>query len=168
MMPDDWEPVARNMFDLLKAGGYLQWIEANLPQHCVALRNDPEASCSTAQKVLSMLRPTLAKCAFPADNLAPILQSVGFQTVLDEVTSSDRLSNTRRTWTECITAALAGYVPKLEGLNGSNRRSNEEVEELINAMYTEAASGMYVRSDLHTFVGIKGPEPLCPASDTGI
>jgi ubiquinone/menaquinone biosynthesis C-methylase UbiE len=38
---EDWERVARNAFELLKPGGYLQWVELDLIQATKFLRGDP-------------------------------------------------------------------------------------------------------------------------------
>jgi SAM-dependent methyltransferase len=43
---DDWERVARNAFELLKPGGYVQWVELDLVQATKMLRGDPTVPIS--------------------------------------------------------------------------------------------------------------------------
>jgi SAM-dependent methyltransferase len=43
---EDWERVARNAFELLKTGGYVQWVELDLVQATKMLRGDPTVPIS--------------------------------------------------------------------------------------------------------------------------
>jgi SAM-dependent methyltransferase len=47
MGPQDWEVVARNAFMLLKPGGWLQWMEADVGQAITLIRGDPRLPISS-------------------------------------------------------------------------------------------------------------------------
>ena len=153
MKPEDWETVTRNMYGILKPGGWLQWLEPDLAQACYWSRLDPKAP-SSSEEVADLLLPLFQCFEVGRKELAGIFRRVGFQNVVHEKMSSDRIPGTRPAWAECNAGPMYQALLMIEQSKGSNGYSPEQCANLIDRLRAEADAGViYSRFDLHLFVG---------------
>ena len=149
MTPEDWKVVARNLCQLLKPGGWIQWIEGDFAQAINWTRLDPNhKSNGAAQEASEITKPHHARLRYFTDELANILRDVGFQNVAQDVTSSDRIPETRPLWTDMTIGPLMGLLGRMT--------SPEHCNKLRADILEEAKAGViYSRYDIHTFLGQK-------------
>ncbi|KAI9717490.1 MAG: hypothetical protein M1828_007190 [Chrysothrix sp. TS-e1954] len=153
MQPDDWEPALRNLLQLLRPGGVIQWEEPALSQ-TQHLRARPESSTSTMRKMmLSFIKgPLHDQLCHGWSTLPEIMERCGLRVETD-VVSSDRHVETRRMLTENGMVALFGYARLMASKHAPGAMSMDQIKELEVDAIKEVESGCYVRYDIHTAVG---------------
>ena len=129
MHPEDWETVTRNMYDMLKPGGWLQWLEPDLWQATQLTRQDPK-KLTVAQEIYELLRPYVHRFEYPCKELADIFRKVGIRNVIDEKISSDRIPETRPLWTEVNADPIYRVLLTTQCSKGSDGYSAEECARL--------------------------------------
>ena len=155
MQPEDWETVNRNAYNILKPGGWLQWLEGNFRQALRWVRQDPRAP-SSVPEFSELFGPAFEKFDYPGQELGTVFRRAGFHNVLHEVTSSDRLPETRQAWTYLCRGPVLIGLQMTERAKGADGRSPEYCAELTEKLCEEAEAGIvYPRHDLHMFVGQK-------------
>ena len=155
MEPDDWEPVLRNMLQLLKPGGAIQWEEGALSQ-LQYLRGEPSSMTATLKRAsLTFLTGTMQRrFSYGWNTLPEIMEKCGLRVETD-VVSSDRVVETRRAITENSLVALLGFARMMAAKEAPGAMATAEIEEMEDAAIKEIESGCYVRYDIHTAVGFK-------------
>ena len=155
MEPDDWEPVLRNVLQLLKPGGAIQWVEPAMSQ-VQHLRGEPNSMTATMTRLSLMFRsgPLQHRFSQGWSTLPAIMQQCGLRVETD-VVSSDRVVETRRALTENGLVALLGFARMMAAKKAPGAMSMEEIEETERAAIKEIESGCYVRYDVYTAVGFK-------------
>ncbi|KAL8723628.1 MAG: hypothetical protein Q9225_000071 [Loekoesia sp. 1 TL-2023] len=153
MEPDDWEPVLRNMLQLLKPGGAIQWEEPALSQ-VQHLRGEPSSRTATMTRMSLMFRrgPLQQRFSHGWSTLPAIMERCGLRVETD-VVSSDRVVDARRALTENGLVALLGFARMMAAKQAPGAMSTEEIEEMEKEAIKEIESGCYVRYDVHTAVG---------------
>lgn len=158
MEPDDWQLVLRNMLQLLKPGGAIQWEEPALSQ-VQHLRGEPSSRTATMTKMSLMFRsgPLQQRFSHGWSTLPAIMEKCGLRVETD-VVSSDRVVESRRALTENGLVALLGFARLRAAKQAPGAISMAEIEEMEGAAIQEIESGCYVRYDVHTAVGFKPDE----------
>ncbi|KAL8817071.1 MAG: hypothetical protein Q9191_008217, partial [Dirinaria sp. TL-2023a] len=155
MEPDDWEPVLRNVLQLLKPGGAIQWIEPAFSdaQH---LRGEPGSMTATMTRLSLMFRsgPVQHRFSQGWSTLPTIMKQCGLRVETD-IVSSDRVVETRRALTENGLVALLGFARMMAAKNAPGAMSMEQIDETERAAIKEIESGCYLRYDVHTAIGFK-------------
>lgn len=147
--------ITENMFDMLKPGGYIQWLESDFGG-ARWLRADPFTTAHVHEEVHSIMRPQVKHWSFAPRELEDILKNQGFQDVKQEIMSTDRIPELRRAWSLIEIGAMEGFFPGLQhGL------SQEECTEKLNRMKEEAQKDVYVRwvslvHDGNSFLDVPG------------
>ena len=155
LKPDDWEVVARNAYDMLKPGGWLQWLEADLPAALHFCRLDPTAPNST-QELLDRIYSTIVHFGYGSKELYHILPRVGFESVVQEKTSSDRFPETRPGWTKIYWSPVYNLLVATEKKKGPDGYSSEQCLDLMERIRAEQSAGItYSRFDLDLFISRK-------------
>lgn len=155
MKLDDWQTVLHNMYKILKPGGRLQWLEPNLLQACHWTQGNLTAP-SSAQELADLLLPALQLFEYPCKELAGLFRTAGFQNVVHEMMSSDRIPETRRAWAECNFSPMSQALLMTQRRKGADGYSPEDCAKLMDKIRAEADAGIiYSRFDLHLFVGQK-------------
>lgn len=159
MEPDEWEPVVRNMLQLLKPGGAIQWEEPalSLVQH---LRGEPDSMTATMTKLSLMFRsgPLQQRFSHGWSTLPAIMEKCGMRVERD-VVSSDRVVESRKALTENGLVALLAFARMMAAKQAPGAMSTEEIDEAEHAAKREMESGCYCRYDVHTAVGFKPVSP---------
>ena len=155
MEPDDWEPALRNMLQLLKPGGAIQWVEPALSQ-VQHVRGKPESKTATLQKLQHLFQsgPLQQRFAYGWSTLPALMENYGLRVETD-VVSSDREVETRRPLTENGLVALLGFARMAAAKQGTGAFSTAQVEQMEGEAQKEIESGCYCRYDVHTAVGFK-------------
>ena len=158
-MPEDWQSVAHHAWTLLKPGGALQWIEGDLLQTCTVLRSEPETKTEALERATSL---AFAKCEhwkWFIPNLCGVLGKVGFESVKQMVSSTDRVADDVVESRRALGMLSVGAT--CSGLAAQRRRGLDdalgevELEALREEMIHEVESGAYTRVDMHQFVAWK-------------
>lgn len=157
MAHEDWNLISRNMFQLLKPGGWLQWVELDLGQAVELLRGDPTIPVSDASQVMhEHLAPICKGFNYCGDNLRGIFHSVGFVNVFREVTSSDRVPQSRKACYFNAERPTRLFWQAEEVQRAARGEATVDVDERMAQIREEVSSGaLYQRFDLFTFAGQK-------------
>ncbi|KAF2159240.1 hypothetical protein M409DRAFT_30246 [Zasmidium cellare ATCC 36951] len=149
MGEEDWEVVTQNIFTMLKPGGYIQWLESDFGG-ARGLRANPFTTAHVHEEIHRIMRPQLKHWSFAPRELEDILLNQGFQDVRQEVLSTDRIPELRRAWSLIEIGAMEGFFPGLR-----HGFSEGECREKLNAMKEEAQGDVYVRWNIHVWIGRK-------------
>ncbi|KAL9593685.1 MAG: hypothetical protein Q9219_007440 [cf. Caloplaca sp. 3 TL-2023] len=155
MEPDDWEPVLRNLLQLLKPGGAIQWEEPALSQ-VQHLRGGPDSRTAITTSLSLMFRsgPLQERFGHGWSTLPAIMEKCGLRVETD-VVSSDRVVETRKALTRNGLVALISYARMMAAKQVPGAMSMDDIERLEKEALQEIESGCYVRYDVHTAVGFK-------------
>ncbi|KAL8800329.1 MAG: hypothetical protein Q9182_005256 [Xanthomendoza sp. 2 TL-2023] len=155
MDPEEWEPVLRNMVQLLKPGGAIQWTEPALSQ-LRYIRGEPYSRTSTMNELLSMLRggPLQQRCSHGWSTLPAIMEKCGLEVETD-VVSSDRQAEAGRASTENHLKIPLSFLRMMAAKQAPGALSSTQIDEMEAEAIKEVESGSYVRYDLHTAIGFK-------------
>ena len=153
MRPQDWQTVTRNVCELLKPGGWLQWIEGDFSQLVCWCRLDPFPESNGAiQEVADLIGPVRDNVRYFTQQLAGIFRNAGLKDIIQEVTSSDRIPETRPLWADICIGPLMSVIKHTQ----SDKKSPEYLSKLREDIMKEAYAGIiYPRFDIHTFLGRK-------------
>ncbi|KAL8761306.1 MAG: hypothetical protein Q9184_002575 [Pyrenodesmia sp. 2 TL-2023] len=155
MEPTDWEPVLRNMLQILKPGGAIQWVEPALSQ-CENLRGEPISTTTTMTRLSSMFRsgPVQQRFSHGWNTLPALMEKCGLRVETDLV-SSDRIPGTRRALTENAMVAALGFARMMTDKQAPGAMSTEQIQEVEIAAIKDIDSGCYLRYNVHTAIGFK-------------
>ncbi|KAK5173854.1 uncharacterized protein LTR77_002535 [Saxophila tyrrhenica] len=152
MVPEDWAKVAERAAAMLKPGGALQWIEADLLQLATVLRTHPKASTVATEQATARAMSSTPHASWFVTNLASVLENAGFSQVRRYVSSTDRDVEGRLWMTKIAIGAQYALLRQQVMSGAEGALTAEQVEEAKEAMEREAEGGMYLRADMHTFV----------------
>lgn len=157
LKPDDWTIITRNVSALLKPSGWLQWIEGDFTQTRFWPRLDPLlVSNGAVEEAYDLIGPALNSMNYFALGLAPIFRSIGLKNVSREVTSSDRLPETRSMYAYLTIGPVTSFLLLTQKLAGEGGKSPEYCWNLRDKIIEEADAGsIYPRYDIHVFLGQK-------------
>ncbi|PMD59775.1 uncharacterized protein K444DRAFT_723081 [Hyaloscypha bicolor E] len=140
---EEWELAARNLFSLLKPGGYIQWMEADISESCTPLQNTPQACshslASLAKYALSFLH---SKGTDPSGcrRLLEIFRCMGLEDCTQDVFSSDRDPSLRAEFSDVHARALLGILEQA-GLQMWSGWNLEKVREWERRVVAELETG---------------------------
>ncbi|KAL9119006.1 MAG: hypothetical protein Q9187_004440 [Circinaria calcarea] len=152
---DDWEPVAKNLSQLLKPGGAIQWEEADLPG-TKRLRGKPGTSVDALDYALQTMEDALiSRYSYGFNTLPQAFKNVGFLAVFQDVVSSDRIPETRENFARVNVQACAGWARWMALERGQPIWAEQDLQELERKMEMEIQMGAYVRYDIYVTIGFK-------------
>ena len=155
MNPADWEVAVRNVSQLLKPGGALQWEECNFA-HGRHLRGDPGSSVSAARFIGSLMRESLReKFSYGWSTLPQSMESAGLVHVGEDIVSSDRVVETREALTANGMVATFDWAKLMSKRGMPGSCSMDKLLELEEQARKDVSSGCYVRFDIHITLGFK-------------
>lgn len=155
MKQEDWAVVTRNVCDMLKLGGWFQWIEGDFSQVRFWYQSDPvkRPSGGAPQELGELLANALDPYGYHTSNLAPMFRAAGLKNVTHEVASTDRVPETRSQWAQTFMGPVASFAKMQTKMNGW---TPGYCEKLLEQVMEEAKAGVvYARIDIHTFLGQK-------------
>lgn len=155
MEPTDWEPVLRNVVQILRPGGVVQWVEPALSQ-AQHLRGEPSSTTATMTRLGLMFRsgPVQQRFSHGWSTLPALMEKCGLRVETD-IVSSDRLPATRTALTENALVAAMGFTRMMSAKQAPGAMSPEEMEGIESAAIKDIESGCYIRYDVHTAIGFK-------------
>lgn len=156
MRPHDWKTVTRNVSQLLKPGGWLQWIEGDFCQAASWVRLDAsQISNGAAQEACELMGRAKDILRYFSLELADIFRDVGLTNVIQEITSSDRIPEMRPIWADNNIGPLTAFLMRTQSMQDGGK-SPEYCSKLRDNIMDEANAGIiYARFDIHTFLGQK-------------
>ena len=156
MKPRDWEIVSRNIYDLLKPGGWIQWIEPDFYQASRWFQLDPKVKKSnTTQEIMNLIGSSTKEFEYFGFDMEGIFREVGLRNIVHEVTSTDRIPETRPIWAEITIGPMTLKAMANERSKESDGRP-EHCAKLMETLHEEATAGIiYSRYDLHVILGQK-------------
>ncbi|RYC57960.1 hypothetical protein CHU98_g8252 [Xylaria longipes] len=146
MLPEEWEPVVRNLATLLKPGGYLQWEEC---EHSNAewLKSTPEASIEKSKYIGDKFQAALkARLECGWNTLPEHMRAAGLSSVTSDVVSSDRAPQVRAKSSATIMNLIFTWARMMaeRGLV-----FDDSLDNLEKAVHEEIRSGCYLRYNIH-------------------
>ena len=156
MGPQDWQIVTQNAYDLLKPGGWLQWVEGDFSQAAHWNRLDPLPESNGAiQELGELIGSAKDIYRYFTLELADVFRNVGLKHIIHEITSSDRIPETRSVWAYITIGPLIALLMHAQSAK-KDGKSVEYAAKLRDAVMEETNAGLiYPRFDIHTFLGRK-------------
>lgn len=155
MSPTDWEVAVRNICQLLRSEGAIQWEEANF-LHVRHLREGLDSSVSAARLMGSLFRESLRErlsCGW--STLGQIMKAEGLLHVNEDMVSSDRIPDTRKALTLNGMRAIFGWARNKLDHDAPGSLSMDQLQTLEAQAEKDIESGCYVRFDIHVFTGFR-------------
>jgi hypothetical protein len=155
LTPVTWPLVAKHAYDLLKPGGSLQWIEGDLPQLLAPLRTEPETKTSVLDRMSRLVGGTVSQANWFVANLRSVLAEVGFEDVMQMVSSTDRSLEDRRPMGVLAVGAFYALASRQTRMGAAGALKADELERVREECIDEIENGAYLRCDMHQFVARK-------------
>ncbi|KAI0404531.1 hypothetical protein F4802DRAFT_566316 [Xylaria palmicola] len=154
MLPEEWEPVVRNISTLLKPGGYLQWEECE-HDNAEWLASRPTAVTEKSKYIGDMFQNALrGRLAHGYSSLPDCMRAAGLTSVVKDVRSSDLVPQIQ----EKSTATIANLIFTWARMVASRGTEFDGgLENLEKAVHEEIRSGCYLRYNIHVAVGRREP-----------
>ncbi|KAH9884763.1 S-adenosyl-L-methionine-dependent methyltransferase [Xylariomycetidae sp. FL2044] len=149
MRPEDWEPAVRNIFRVLRPGGYIQWEECEFI-NAQWLKSTPDARFETAKAVADAFTDALREQFRHGWNTLPgQMRDAGFTTVISDVANSDRFPETRAAMTASILSLNLTWVRMMTARGASGPLFNKHADDLEKAVHDDIESGGYFKFNIH-------------------
>jgi hypothetical protein len=156
MLPHEWSTVVRNVSQLLKPGGWLQWEECDFA-HVKHLRGHREGShVDTARGLGRAFRDALReRFEHGWTTLADEMRAAGLCRVAADFVSSDRLPETREPMTTNGMKAIFKWARLMVDAHANvpGLPAPGELQHAEEAAMADIKSGCYVRFDIHVVCG---------------
>ncbi|KAI1172873.1 S-adenosyl-L-methionine-dependent methyltransferase [Nemania sp. FL0916] len=154
MQPGDWEPTIRNIFRILKPGGYLQWTEPEIP-NIEWLKTTPNSKVQASKYIGDKFFNSYADTTFGWNALPAQMQAAGYSSVIRDVKKSDTIPETRRDMTHIIANLCLSWVRMKTERGASEPPFGDCLDSLEKEVDQEIESGCYVRFNIHDVCGQK-------------
>ncbi|EMR64984.1 hypothetical protein UCREL1_8049 [Eutypa lata UCREL1] len=158
MLPDEWEPAVRNLVQLLKPGGFLQWEECDFvsAEH---LKGNPSSRIDTAKHIADMFRAALwERFEHGWNELPEHMRAVGLASVTSDVMASDRVPETRKRMTASIMGLVFTWARVMTERGAPGSMSGDHLDHLEKEVHEEIKSGGYFKYNIHVACGRKALE----------
>ncbi|KAI0509032.1 S-adenosyl-L-methionine-dependent methyltransferase [Xylaria bambusicola] len=157
MRPEDWAPAVRNIFLLLRPGGYIQWEECEF-LNAEWRKTTPDARFETAKSMTDAFSDALHQQFQHGWNTLPKqMREAGFTSVVTDVVSSDRLPETRSDMTASILSLVFTWARMMTDRGTSGPLFGDHLGDLEKAVHQEIKSGGYFKFNIHVACGQKPP-----------
>ncbi|KAK5123480.1 hypothetical protein LTR85_002518 [Meristemomyces frigidus] len=154
----DWTTTARNVFRLLRPGGWIQWHESDFVR-MQFLQNAPDASTAVCRELVDFVFARQIKDGKMLDDVVQLAQSVGnagFQECNDYVFSSDRVAETREAMNDVEHDAVCSLARHTVQANAETGWTMGKVDEMAERGRQELEGGKaYSRWNMHLITGRK-------------
>ncbi|KAI1148034.1 hypothetical protein F4825DRAFT_435267 [Nemania diffusa] len=157
MLPEDWEPVVRNLTTLLKPGGYLQWEEC---EHVNAewCQGKPDSSIEKSKYIGDAFQTSLrGRLAHGWSTLPEHMRSAGLTSVINDVLSSERAPQIRKRSTATIMNLIFTWARMVNGPGGPGSTFGDRLDILEKEAHQEIEAGCYLKYNVHVACGQKAP-----------
>ncbi|KAJ8130305.1 hypothetical protein O1611_g3327 [Lasiodiplodia mahajangana] len=155
MLPEDWEPVVRNLTTLLKPGGFLQWEEC---EHVNAewIQGNPDASIAKCKYIGDAFQKSLrGRLAHGWNSLPEHMRTAGLTSVVSDTFNSERAPKIRKRSTATIMNLIFTWARMVNGPGGPGSMFGDTLDSLEKEAHQEIESGSYLRYNIHVACGQK-------------
>ena len=136
LQPADWDVVMRNIVQLLKPGGMVQWYESDFG-NLRCLRNNPECVRYTAiPKLLEKFKSTMGDRLSATGHKLPEVALAHLENVEIDISSTDRVPETRAPWMRQAVIALLAWAEK------NSVWSAEELDRIKSGIKVDIDNGV--------------------------
>ena len=150
-----WGRVARNVNQLLRPGGGIQWAEADFLSGAPAMRGELGTSIFSLYSVASRFLNECEVRFRHVKRLREVLSEQGFEEVAVDTVSSDRLVEKRADSTRLAVHGAFLYFEARAKARVQGAWDAQELAESKKAVEQDIISGAYYRYDMHMTVGFK-------------
>lgn len=155
MTASDWEMAVPNIVLLLKPGGALQWEEGNFA-NARHLRGPIDSTVSAARLMGTLFRDSLkGNFSHGWNTLPQIMRASALVNVEEDIVSSDRIPETRRSLTANGMRAIFAWARNRANADKAGPLSMDNLQELEAQAKRDIESGCYVRFDIHVVIGFR-------------
>ncbi|KAI1123867.1 hypothetical protein F5Y10DRAFT_43565 [Nemania abortiva] len=157
MLPEDWEPVVRNLTTLLKPGGYLQWEEC---EHVNAewVQGNPDSSLEKSKHVGDAFQKSLrGRLAHGWNTLPQHMRAAGLTSVASDVFNSEKAPQIRKRSTATIMNLVFTWARMVNGKGGPGSMFGDSLGSLEKEVHQEIEAGCYLRYNIHVACAQKAP-----------
>ncbi|KAI1077851.1 S-adenosyl-L-methionine-dependent methyltransferase [Whalleya microplaca] len=149
MLPGDWEPAVVNLARLLKPGGFLQWEECNF-LNAEWQTDTPGASVENTRRMGDAFRAVLReRISYGWNTLPDHMRAAGLTSVVSDVSSSDKVPETRARLTQSIMNLIFTWARVSIERGASESMFGDSLENLEKAVHDEITSGCYFKYNIH-------------------
>ncbi|KAI1113872.1 S-adenosyl-L-methionine-dependent methyltransferase [Nemania sp. NC0429] len=157
MLPEEWEPVVRNLTTLLKPGGYLQWEECE-HVHATWVQGAPDSRVEKAKYIGDLFQNSLrGRLAHGWNTLPDHMRAAGLTSVTSDVFDSERAPQIRKRSTVTIVNLVFTWAHMVNSKTPSGSMFNDDLNNLRREVLEEVESGTYLRYNVHVACGRKAP-----------
>ncbi|KAI0431113.1 hypothetical protein F5Y09DRAFT_305971 [Xylaria sp. FL1042] len=149
MLPSDWEPAVRNIFRILRPGGYIQWEECEF-LNGEWLKSTPTARVETTEFMGKAFSAALHEQFQHGWNTLPgQMRAAGFTSVISDIVSSDRVLETRADMTASILSLVFTWARMMTERGVSGPLFGDHLDDLQKVVNEEIQSGGYFKFNIH-------------------
>lgn len=152
----EWEGMVKNVLQLIKPGGAIQWVEADHSEMFLhPIKATPSASTDRLRKWGDKIcyESMGDRLKYGWSTLPAIFRKLGLEDVTSDMIPSDFDPETRQAGTDvqiAVCRSIARHPRYIE-----HHRGLEAVDRMIADMKADQASGAYLRWSIHVAVGFK-------------
>ncbi|KAI1328721.1 hypothetical protein F5Y16DRAFT_148112 [Xylariaceae sp. FL0255] len=155
MLPEDWDPVVRNLSQILKPGGYLQWEEPDFvnghwQKGRPELSHEATTILSEGFKESMANRPQHGWCDLP-----DFMRAAGLVSVQTDIVSADRIPETRKAFAHSNMTLMYTWARMMTAKGAEGPAFGENLPRLEKASKEEIESGVWFKYDLYVTYGRK-------------
>ncbi|KAI0153220.1 S-adenosyl-L-methionine-dependent methyltransferase [Xylariaceae sp. FL1272] len=149
MRQEDWEPAVRNIFQILRPGGYVQWEECEFC-HAEWHKARPDSHFETAKAMTDAFESALSQnFAYGWNTLPGQMRAAGFTAVVSDVASSDRAQETRADISASILSLIFTWARMMTKRGETGPLFGDHIDDLEKSVREEIQSGGYLQFNIH-------------------
>ncbi|KAI1747145.1 hypothetical protein F4782DRAFT_543757 [Xylaria castorea] len=155
MLPSDWEPAVHNLSSLLKPGGFLQWEECDFISS-KNIRGRVDSRVDSARAMADAFRKaSWERFEHGWNEIPAYMRAAGLTSVVSDIVSSDRVSETRERLTASIQNLVFTWARLMAQRGGPESMTSDQVDLMKKKVDEDIKSGCYFRFDIHVACGRK-------------
>ncbi|OTB15896.1 hypothetical protein K445DRAFT_300691 [Daldinia sp. EC12] len=155
MLPTEWPFVVKNLSELLRPGGFLQWEETDFVQ-AKYLRSLPEGKVDSLRFMGHQFRDGLReRFEHGWSTLPDQMREAGLSPVLTDVAATDRVPETRKILTTSCAGLFFAWARMMADRGAPGAMTHEELDEMEKKVNDEISSGAYLRYEIYVACGQK-------------
>ena len=152
MDKEDWELVTRNVMQLLKPGGVIQWDEARFCD-VVIVRNHVDSTTFWLDHTeKDFMKRYKHRLDYGWSTLPSVFEQVGLRDLQTDIVSSDRVSETRTGMTQVLSEGVFEWARAMAA-KGSPVWPADQTKDIEKKTKQDIESGAYTRFDIHIAIG---------------
>ena len=154
MDQEDWQLVTRNIMQLLKPGGVIQWDEARFCDVTIVRDRVDSTTFWLDHTEKEFMKRYKHRLDYGWSTLPSVFEQVGLRDIQTDVVSSDRVSATRTGMTQVLSEGVFEWARAMNAKQ-SPVWPPEQTKDIERKTKQDINSGAYTRFDIHIAIGWK-------------